>query len=60
MEWGAAELFRATGKREYLNDAKRYAQMIQSESWMGKEQTGHYQYYPFMNIGHFALHDQVD
>lgn len=27
---------------------------------MGKEQTGHYQYYPFMNLGHFRLHDLVD
>ncbi|EEF59667.1 glycoside hydrolase family 9 protein [Pedosphaera parvula] len=60
MEWGAAELFRATGKKYYLNDAKRYATMIQSESWMGQEQTGHYQYYPFMNVGHFALYDSVD
>ncbi len=60
MEWGAAELFRATGQAEYLADAKRYAKMIQSESWMGKEQTGHYQYYPFMNAGHFALYDLVD
>lgn len=60
MEWGAAELYRATGKKQYLNDAKRYAKLIQSESWMGQEQTGHYQYYPFMNIGHFALYDQVD
>jgi hypothetical protein len=60
MEWGAAELFRATRNREYLRDAKHYAKMIQSESWMGKEQTGHYQYYPFVNIGHFALYDSVD
>ena len=60
MEWGAAELFRATGQRGYLKDAKRYAKLIQSESWMGKEQTGHYQYYPFMNLGHFALYDAVD
>jgi hypothetical protein len=60
MEWGAAELFHATRKREYLSDAKRYAKIIQSESWMGKEQTGHYQYYPFVNVGHFALYDSVD
>lgn len=60
MEWGAAELFHATGRREYLTDAKRYAKIIQSESWMGREQTGHYQYYPFVNVGHFALYDSVD
>ena len=60
MEWGAAELFRATRERRYLEEAKRYAKLAGSESWMGKEQTGHYQYYPFMNAGHFRLYDLVD
>ena len=60
MEWGAAELFRATGQRQYLDDAKRYGRLAADESWMGKEQTGHYQYYPFMNAGHFRLYDLVD
>ncbi len=60
MEWGASELFQATGRRQYLLDARRYAKLIQAESWMGKEQTGHYQYYPFVNLGHFALYDLVD
>lgn len=60
MEWGAAELFRATGEQKYLADAIRYAQLAADESWMGKEQTRHYQYYPFMNIGHFRLHDLAD
>ena len=57
MEWGAAELYRATGERRYLRDAERYARAAASESWMGKEQTGHYQFYPFMNVGHFRLYD---
>ncbi len=60
MEWGAAELFRATGERKYLNDAIRYARLAADESWMGKEQTKHYQYYPFTNLGHFRLYDLVD
>ena len=60
MEWGAAELFRATGSRRYLDDAKRYAHLAGSESWMGREQTGHYQFYPFFNAGHFRLHGIVD
>lgn len=60
MEWGGAELFRATGKEEYLRDAMRYAPMAGSISWMGSEQTGHYQYYPFMNAGHFRLFELAD
>ena len=27
---------------------------------MGREQAKHYQFYPFMNIGHFRLYDLVD
>lgn len=60
MEWGAAELYRATKEKIYLTDAKRYATLAADEGWMGKEQTGHYQYYPFMNAGHFRLYDLVD
>ena len=60
MEWGAAELFRATREANYLRDAKRYASIAATESWMGKDEAGHYQYYPFMNVGHFRLYDLVD
>jgi hypothetical protein len=59
MEWGAAELFRATRDVRYLRDAKRYALLASAESWMGKPEAGHYQYYPFMNLGHFRLYDLV-
>ncbi len=60
MEWGAAELFRATGDQCYIDDARRYAQLANTDTWMGKEQTGHYQFYPFVNLGHFRLYDLVD
>ncbi|HEU4932185.1 MAG TPA: glycoside hydrolase family 9 protein [Pyrinomonadaceae bacterium] len=60
MEWAAAELFRATRDNRYLRDAKRYALLARAESWMGKDEAGHYQYYPFMNAGHFRLYDLVD
>src|SRR5881227_3448154 len=36
-------LFRATHENHYLDDAKRYAKLAAAESWMGKEQAGHYQ-----------------
>ncbi|HET9528997.1 MAG TPA: glycoside hydrolase family 9 protein, partial [Blastocatellia bacterium] len=60
MEWGAAELFRATGERMYMEDALRYAHLAASKSWMGLEDARHYQYYPFMNLGHFRLYDRAD
>ena len=60
MEWGAAELYRATGERQFLADAKRYAKLAADDNWMGRVQTGHYQFYPFLNAGHFRLYDLID
>lgn len=60
MEWGATELYRATGDKQYLEDAKEFAVMAANDTWMPHEQTKHYQYYPFMNIGHYRLYDLVD
>jgi len=60
MEWGAAELFRATGEARYLSDARRYALLAANDTWMGRIQTGHYEFYPFLNLGHFRLHGLVD
>jgi len=34
MEWAAAELYAATKQKSYLEDALRYAKMIQTTSWM--------------------------
>jgi endoglucanase len=59
MEWGAAELHRATRERRYLDDAIRYARVAAATSWMGKPTARHYEFYPFMNAGHFRLHDLV-
>lgn len=60
MEWGAAELYRATRHPEFLADAQRFAGLAANDTWMGKEQTRHYQYYPFVNAGHFRLYDLAD
>jgi hypothetical protein len=60
MEWGAAEMFKATGERAYLDDAIRYARRIGATSMVGRDVAEHYQYYPFLNAGHFALHPLVD
>jgi hypothetical protein len=60
MEWGAAELFRATGEEKYLEDAKRYAELAGTVSWMNLDTANHYQYYPFINLGHFSLYELVD
>ena len=60
MEWVAAELYKATRHRIYLEDARRYAKITGAASWMQQETAEHYQFYPFMNVGHFALYPLVD
>lgn len=57
MEWGAAELFKATGDSVYLSDAIHYARLAGTESWMPFDTAKHYQYYPFINMAHHALHE---
>lgn len=60
MEWAAAELYKVTKQKTYLEDAKRYAKIIGATSWMQHDAAEHYQFYPFMNVGHFALYPLVD
>ena len=60
MEWGAAELYKTTGENGYLEDAIKYARMAGTVSWMPLDTAKHYQYYPFINMGHYALYDAVD
>lgn len=57
MEWGATELYRATGEPRYLKDAVVFAKQSFGQTWIGKEQTGHYQFFPFVNVAHFRLLD---
>ena len=60
MEWGAAELYENTKDKKYLQDALRYSEMANTISWMDKEDAEHYRFYPFINVGHFALYDHVN
>ncbi len=60
MEWGAAELYKVTKKEVYRTDAKRYARLIGTTSWMEKDTAAHYQLYPFVNVGHYAFYSIAD
>jgi endoglucanase len=61
MEWGAAELFKLTQEKKYLEQAKSYAlQSNTADSWTVRDSASHYQLYPFINMGHYSLHEVVD
>ncbi|MBQ6578374.1 MAG: glycoside hydrolase family 9 protein [Bacteroidales bacterium] len=55
MELGAMELFRSTGNRMYRSMAIHYGRQEQTTPWMGADTARHYQWYPFMNMGHVLL-----
>ena len=55
LEWGAAELYRLTSDRRYLTEALRWASLAADTSWMGKDTARHYEYFPYVNVGHYEL-----
>ena len=55
MEWAAAKLYKTTKNLSYLKDARIYAKMIGAWSWMERDTASHYEMYPFVNMGHYAL-----
>lgn len=59
MELGAAELYRMTGETKYLDQAVEYGCREPVTPWMGADSARHYQWYPFMNMGHIRVAQQA-
>jgi len=57
MELAAAALYRLTGEDRYLDEATLFAIEEPLTPWMGTDTARHYQWYPFMNMGHVLLAD---
>ena len=55
MELGAIELYHATGDPQYLTQAVEYGRREPVTPWMGADSARHYQWYPFMNMGHVRV-----
>ena len=53
MELAAIQLDYLGQGGEYLADAMKYAQMEPVTPWMGADTASHYQWYPFVNLGHY-------
>jgi len=58
MELAATQLYNTTGKIDYLNSAVNYGRMEPVTPWMGADSARHYQWYPFINLGHYFLATQ--
>ncbi len=60
MELAAIELFILTGDEKYRKDAVVWGQAEPVTPWMAFNRACHYQYYPFINLGHYLMASQQD
>jgi len=60
LEWAATELYIASGEQQYLDDAIRYADQAGDNRWMGTDQHGHYEFFPYVNLAHWRLYPHAD
>lgn len=52
MELAAIELYTLTGEKNYFDYAIEFGRMEPVTPWIGSDTARHYQWYPFINMGH--------
>ncbi len=55
MELAAVQLYLQQKEERYLGNATTYAQLEPQTPWLGADTARHYQWYPFINVGHYEL-----
>ena len=55
MELAAIQLNTQTGDQIFYEDAIKYGEMEPFTPWMGSDTARHYQWYPFLNLGHYYI-----
>jgi hypothetical protein len=55
LELAAAQQFSLTNDTQFIKTSFDYAQQEKLSPWLGKDTASHYQWYPFINIGHYEL-----
>jgi len=58
LELAACELHRLTKEEHYLDDAAKWGAVEPVTPWMASGRARHYQFYPFVNLGHYYLSDK--
>ena len=59
MELAAASLYSVTGGLAWNSASLLYAEGEKISPWLGKDTAKHYQWYPFINVGHYELAKQL-
>lgn len=55
MELAAVARWRQSREQRYLTEAVNYGRLEPVTPWMGADSARHYQWYPFVNLGHAEL-----
>ncbi|MBX3426840.1 MAG: glycoside hydrolase family 9 protein [Pirellulales bacterium] len=55
LEWGATELYLATGETKYRDEALAHARQAGVNPAMGCDAHGHYEFFPYANLAHWRL-----
>jgi endoglucanase len=55
MELAATTMYAITKDAKYLREAEGFAKKEKITPWLGKDTASHYQWYPFINLGHYEL-----
>ncbi len=55
MELAAVQLNLVTKEKKYIDDAVDYGKQEPVTPWMGADTARHYEWYPFINLGHYFL-----
>jgi endoglucanase len=60
MELAGYTLYELTGDQHYLDEAAVYGRQEKVTPWMGADTARHYQWYPFLNMGHWGIGKSTD
>ena len=60
MELAAAVKYNLTNAKDWLKEADYWGQLEEVTPWMELGRARHYQFYPFVNLGHFYLANGKD
>ena len=60
MELGAAALYQITDNKKFLKQSLNFSIDEKVTPWLGADTANHYQWYPFVNFGHYELAKKAD
>jgi peptidoglycan/xylan/chitin deacetylase (PgdA/CDA1 family) len=55
LQLAATQLFRLTNDEKFLKEAKYWGHLESVSPWIKNDTAGHYESYPFVNLGHYFM-----